>query len=94
MHVDKLIEHGAECVAGDIIQNGKSLGRLYGGEFVPSEHGLKRMSELAEAADAPPVAAKKVAAKKVAKPKVEAPADEAPPADDGIGDLDDLLGGE
>lgn len=88
MHIDQLLAHGAESVAGDILFESKSIGRMLGGEFVPSEHGLRVMAELSEK----PVAAKKVAAKKVAKPKAETPAET--PAEGDLGDLSDILGDE
>lgn len=88
MHIDKLLAHGADSVAGDILFQGKSLGRMIAGEFHPSAHGLKVIEEL----EGEPV--KAVAPVKPRKKHaVETPPPaETPAADADLSDLSTILG--
>lgn len=93
--LQKLLDLGADVVAGDVIWKQKSLGRIRDGAFYPNENGLEALQiddvpvRMVTETAAPTPAAKKARAKKAAEPEVvqepEAPVEPTPL------NLDDLL---
>lgn len=92
-NLEKLLERGAECVAGSIIMRGKTLGNMRNGDLILTDDGLAELEvdevpvRMTPKAAEPKPAAKTARAPKAAK--AAAPV-EAPVADADL-DLGDLL---
>ena len=53
---------GAECVCGDLILDGQTVGRYRNGQFIMTEEGVAKLDTLAETVEVKPAKSKKAAA--------------------------------